>query len=122
MENLKAYHEKYASYNKYQQLITLLKHHSHLYYDRDQHEMSDSEYDHIYREAQEFEKQNPILVDSQSPTQKVGGKPSQTFKEFKHTKPLPSLSNAFSEEDITAFYDRCLKGLEKTNELFRRKN
>ncbi|NQY74956.1 MAG: NAD-dependent DNA ligase LigA [Candidatus Margulisbacteria bacterium] len=107
-----------TSYKKYQELITLLKHHSHLYYDRDQPEMSDSEYDHIYREAQEFEKQNPILVDSQSPTQKVGGKPSQTFKEFKHTKPLPSLSNAFSEEDITAFYDRCLKGLEKTNELF----
>ncbi|AIE87976.1 NAD-dependent DNA ligase LigA [Fimbriimonas ginsengisoli] len=89
-----------------------IEHHSHLYYVLDTPEISDSEYDRLFRELQDLEAAHPELASDDSPTLKVGAPPVSAFKPHRHAVPMLSLDNAFGEEELRAFDDRIRRGLE----------
>ena len=83
-----------------------------LYHVEDTPEISDAEYDQLFRELVALETAYPELTTSESPTQRVGGTPTgATFDEVRHAKPMLSLSNAFSHDELRAFDARVRKGL-----------
>jgi DNA ligase (NAD+) len=83
-----------------------------LYYERDAPEMADADYDALMRELQDLEAAHPELVTPDSPTQRVGGAPSATFDEVRHSTPMLSLGNAFSHDELRAFDARVRKLLD----------
>ncbi len=74
--------------------------------------VADAEYDRLMRQLQSLEAEFPQLVVPESPTQRVGGRPAQGFDEVRHRRPMLSLANAFSAEEIAQFHDRVIKRLE----------
>jgi DNA ligase (NAD+) len=74
-----------------------------LYYEEDAPELSDAEYDALFRELVALEESRPELRSPDSPTQRVGARPAVHFGEVRHSRPMLSLSNAFSEEDLATF-------------------
>lgn len=91
-------------------LIELLNRWEHAYYVLDAPEVPDSEYDRVYQALQQLENSHPDLIQSDSPTQRVGGKPADGFEQVKHRVPMLSLGNAFDDSDVLAF-DRRVKEL-----------
>jgi DNA ligase (NAD+) len=85
--------------------------HDHLYYVLDAPEVSDAEYDRLFRELAELEQLFPHLVTPGSPTQRVGGKPLDKFSQILHRLPMLSLENALTEADMTDFDDRVKRFL-----------
>lgn len=83
-----------------------LRHHSYMYYVMDAPEITDYEFDMLYRELVDLEKEYPELVTPDSPTQRVGGRASEDFKKVRFRKPMLSLSNAFSADELRAFDHR----------------
>ena len=73
-----------------------LQYHNWRYYVLDDPQISDQEYDALFRELVALEQANPQLVTTDSPTQRVGAKPLSAFRSVQHRIPLSSLSNAFS--------------------------
>ncbi len=94
------------------ELRKLLSDYSYHYYVLDQPIVPDAEYDRLFRELQDLEKQFPELITSDSPTQRVGATPAEAFRKIKHVTAMLSLDNAFSEEDVTNFHRRVLERLE----------
>lgn len=88
-----------------------LQHHSYLYYVLDAPEISDEQYDGMFRELLDLEKKHPELGDPHSPTQKVGGPPLEKFKKHVHRQPMLSLQNIYSAEELKEFHDRWKKTL-----------
>lgn len=86
-----------------EELIPLLDQHSHDYYVLDQPTIPDEEYDKLYRELVELEEKFPTLVQSESPTQRVGGALLDGFTKVQHDTPMLSLDNAFSKEELQDF-------------------
>jgi DNA ligase (NAD+) len=82
-----------------------------LYYGQDAPEISDAEYDELFRELVALETAYPELTTSESPTQRVGGTPAGTFDEVRHRRPMLSLSNAFGHDELRAFDTRVRRGL-----------
>jgi DNA ligase (NAD+) len=82
-----------------------------LYYQEDAPELSDAEYDAQFRELVALEAAHPELITSESPTQRVGGAISTTFDEVRHRRPMLSLGNAFSHDELRAFDTRVRRGL-----------
>ncbi|MBA3234519.1 MAG: NAD-dependent DNA ligase LigA, partial [Chloroflexi bacterium] len=82
-----------------------------LYYANDAPDLSDAEYDALFRELVALETAHPELITADSPTQRVGGTPTGTFDEVRHGRPMLSLSNAFSHDELRAFDTRVRKGL-----------
>jgi DNA ligase (NAD+) len=82
-----------------------------LYYEDDAPELTDAEYDALFRELVALETAHPQLVHPDSPTQRVGGAPSGTFSEVRHRRPMLSLGNAFSHDELRAFDTRVRRGL-----------
>ena len=82
-----------------------------LYYEQDAPELTDAEYDRLFRELVALETAHPQLVTPDSPTQRVGGAPSGTFSEVRHRRPMLSLANAFSHDELRAFDARVRRGL-----------
>lgn len=93
-------------------LRALIRHHDHRYYVLDDPEISDAEYDALYRELSDLEKQHPNLDDPCSPTRRVGFEPLSAFTSFVHSLPMQSLDNAFTKEDWQAFLDRTSRLLQ----------
>ncbi len=91
-------------------LIELLVRWEHAYYVLDAPEVPDSEFDQVYRALQKLEEDHPTLIQPDSPTQRVGGKPSEGFLQVRHRVPMLSLGNAFEDDDVLAF-DRRVKEL-----------
>lgn len=89
-----------------------INYHNYRYYVLDNPQIPDAEYDRLFRELQELERQHPSLVTSDSPTQRVGAAPLQAFGEVKHVVPMLSLDNAFSEDEVQAFDRRMREGLK----------
>ncbi|MGH8809174.1 MAG: DNA ligase LigA-related protein, partial [Noviherbaspirillum sp.] len=89
-----------------------LNRHSHAYYVLDNPTVPDAEYDKLFRELVELEQEHPDLVTSDSPTQRVGGKPLPQFEQVRHSVPMLSLNNAFDDADIAAFDRRVREGLQ----------
>ncbi len=74
-------------------------------------EVSDAEFDALMNELKTLEATHPDLLTSDSPTQRVGGRPAQGFATVEHLQPMLSLDNAYNEEDLRAFDERVRKGL-----------
>jgi len=94
-----------------------LNHHNYLYYVLDQPVISDAQYDKLLRELQELERAHPELIQPDSPTQRVGAKPSEEFGEVRHAIPMTSMDNAFSDEEVGEWDQRVRKGLEADGEI-----
>ncbi len=88
-----------------------LRHHSYLYYVLDRPEITDYEFDHMYRKLVDLEKAYPELVTPDSPTQRVGAKASDDFQKVRFRKPMLSLANAFSADELREFDQRVKSGL-----------
>jgi DNA ligase (NAD+) len=89
-----------------------LRRHEHLYYVLDAPEISDAEYDALMRRLQALEAQHPELATSDSPTQRVGGKPREGFVKVRHSLAMLSLDNALNETELLAFDRRVRELLE----------
>ena len=96
---------------KIDSLRARIRRHEHLYYVLDMPEISDAEYDDLMAELRVLEAKYPELVTGDSPTRRVGGQVSPSFKEVKHVTPLLSLGNVFSEEEVREFDRRVHSGL-----------
>ncbi|MDR2158073.1 MAG: NAD-dependent DNA ligase LigA [Holosporaceae bacterium] len=94
---------------RHAELSNLLNAYAKQYYIFDDPSVSDSEYDLMYNELMEMEKEFPELKSSTSPSQKVGAKISRDFKKISHSRPMLSLENAYNEDDIANFIDRVKK-------------
>ncbi len=92
------------------QLRTELSRHEHLYYVLDAPEIDDAAYDALMNELKNVEAAHPELVTADSPTQRVGGKPAEGFKKVRHSRPMLSLDNAYSAEEL-ADWDRRVREL-----------
>src|ERR1700751_4352884 len=87
-----------------------IRHHEHLYYVLDSPKISDADYDALVRELQALEKAHPELITPDSPTQRVGGKPKEGFPKVAHSRPMLSLDNVTSEEELHD-WDRRVRAL-----------
>ena len=83
-----------------EELRAQLRHHEHLYYVMDAPEISDQAFDTLMNELKRIEADHPELLIPDSPTQRVGGKPAEGFKKVRHSRPMLSLDNAYSEEEL----------------------
>ncbi len=86
-----------------------IRRHEELYYVHDNPEISDEEYDRLLARLQQLEEENPELIAPDSPTQRVGGRPAESFPEYIHRRPMLSLDNSYNIEDLRAFDERCRK-------------
>lgn len=89
------------------ELRQLINNANNLYYIHDNSVLSDHEYDTLFQELLELEKQHPELVTSDSPTQRVGAPISGGFKPVTHRTSMLSLSNAFDGKDLFSFVERA---------------
>ena len=92
-----------------EQLRKELNRHNRLYYVEARPEISDREYDRLYRELQDLEAQFPALVTSDSPTQRVGGEPLKEFAPVRHAVPMMSLDNTYTFDELREFDARVRK-------------
>ncbi|MFA5375405.1 MAG: NAD-dependent DNA ligase LigA [Dehalococcoidia bacterium] len=83
-----------------------LSYHSYRYYALDSPEISDAEYDRMMVELRKLEEQYPDLITPESPTQRVGAAPLAEFGTVEHPKPLLSLANVFSDDELLAWHKR----------------
>jgi DNA ligase (NAD+) len=90
-----------------------IRRHEHLYYALDRPEISDQEYDGLERELRDLEAQFPDLVTPDSPTQRVGEKPSDEFPAFVHRVPMLSLDNTYSADELREFEERIFRVVGK---------
>lgn len=102
--------------SKVKKLREELRYHSYLYYVLDKPEISDFEFDKMYRELVDFESKYPELITPDSPTQRVGGKATGDFKKVEFKKPMLSLSNAFNGKELIEF-DRSVKETLNTDNI-----
>ncbi|MEO8633810.1 MAG: NAD-dependent DNA ligase LigA [Gemmatimonadales bacterium] len=88
------------------ELRHLLDRANHAYYVLDAPEVSDAEYDRWLRELQALEREHPELRTADSPTQRVGAEPAASLQKHTHLRPMMSLANAFTPEELTAWEDK----------------
>jgi len=98
-----------------EKLRRAIERHNRLYYNEAEPEISDAEYDRLFQELVKLETEHPGLLTPDSPTHRVGFKPSEEFAPVTHRVPMLSLANAFDEEDVAAFDRRVREGLETEN-------
>src|SRR3970040_1186194 len=96
------------------ELRELLRRHEHLYHVLDAPEISDAQYDQMMLRLKELEAQDPSLITPDSPTQRVGGKPREGVVQARHSVPMMSLDNTYSEDELRDFDPRGLAG-ERAN-------
>ncbi|WP_300454218.1 NAD-dependent DNA ligase LigA [Accumulibacter sp.] len=94
-----------------------IRRHDYQYYVLDAPQISDSEYDRLFRELQALEAEHPELLRSDSPTQRVGAAPLAVFAAVAHATPMLSLNNAFSDDEVAAFDRRVREGLAIEGEV-----
>jgi DNA ligase (NAD+) len=83
--------------------------HDHRYYTLSEPVISDVEYDALMRRLRELESERPDLITLDSPTQRVSGQVAEGFEEYFHKRPMLSLDNSYSIEDLRAWAKRCEK-------------
>ena len=95
-----------------------IERHNHLYYVANKPELSDSEYDALFRKLQNLEAQHPEWITPDSPTQRVGTRPSASFNSIEHSVPMLSFGNAFNEDDLRDFDRRVCSLLDTDDVLY----
>ena len=85
---------------QFEKLRSEIRRHEHLYYVMDAPAISDAEFDQLMNELKRLEMQHPKLVTPDSPTQRVGGKPAEGFQRVRHSRPMLSLDNAYTEDEL----------------------
>jgi len=95
-----------AAKKRIAELRDRINYHNHRYHVLDSPEISDAEYDALMVELKKLEQAHPDLISPDSPTQRVGAEPVSAFGVVVHPRPLLSLANAFSDEDLDAWYKR----------------
>ena len=104
------------SFEAAQQVAALreeIERHNHRYYVLDDPEITDAEYDALFRELQALEADHPELDDPNSPTKRVGGEPAPGFAQYEHAERMYSLDNAMDLDEWTAFTERVNKTLDR---------
>lgn len=96
---------------KIEQLTATINYHNKLYYTDDNPEIEDYEYDKLFRELENLEREFPELKKDDSPTNKVGGTILEKFEKFEHPIAMYSLSNVMNEEEFLEFDNRMQKEL-----------
>ena len=103
--------------SEHKRLSAEIRHHDALYHDKDAPEISDAEYDKLRRRLKAIEAKFPRLADPDSPTQQVAPMPSTAFAKVRHARPMLSLDNAFTDEELQGFLDRLRRALERETDL-----
>src|SRR6267378_1895146 len=88
------------------QLVQEITRHDHAYYVLAQPSISDQDYDRLYHQLLDLEKQFPELITSESPSQRVGDQPMKAFKPVQHLMPMLSLDNTYSQAELREFVNR----------------
>ncbi len=101
------------AWKRIEELREKIRYHNRLYYENDSPEITDFEYDEYMRELTALEQEFPIYLTPDSPTQKVGGVPSQRFGKVTHRNVMQSLANAFSYGEIREFTARVRRSLRE---------
>ena len=94
------------------ELRETIRHHDYLYYVKNKPEVSDSEYDRLFRELVEIEKAHPELVVPDSPTQRVGAAPASELAKIRHEQPMLSLDSIVNRREVLAFDQRMKRELQ----------
>ena len=108
--------EKSDALLRIRELSELINHHNYLYYQQATPEITDYAFDLLLKELEALEKKYPEFVDSNSPTQRVGGTITRVFDAVKHKYPMLSLENTYSEAELTDFDNRVKKNLAEPYE------
>jgi len=87
-------------------LREVIRHHNYLYHVMDAPEISDAEYDALLTELRDLEQAHPEWITPDSPTQRVGGQVQEQFTKVEHPAAILSLANAFSADEVRAWYER----------------
>ena len=95
-----------AAAKRHLALAAEVRRHDEAYYVHARPTISDQDYDRLYRELLDLEKQFPDLVTPESPTQRVGGTPLSEFKPVQHLVPMLSLDNTYSQSEVREFVQR----------------
>src|SRR5713101_2816588 len=90
-----------------EELRSQLAYHDTLYFEKNEPEISDTEYDELMRRLRAIEEHYPELITPESPTQRVSGAPVETFGVVEHREPLLSLANAFGFGQLQAWHKRA---------------
>ena len=94
-----------------EELRALIRHHEERYYVLADPEISDEAFDLLVKELEALERAHPDLVTPDSPTQRVAGRPVEGFDTVEHLRPMLSLDNGYSEDELRAFDERVRRGL-----------
>ncbi|MBF0610792.1 MAG: NAD-dependent DNA ligase LigA [Magnetococcales bacterium] len=100
-----------------QRLRDEIRHHNYLYYVKDAPEITDAEYDQLFRQLQALEQEHPHLVTLDSPTRQVAGEVAKEFVPVAHLRPMQSLDNVFDEGELREFDRRVREGLGVSEDL-----
>lgn len=103
--------------NRYEQLKKIIAEHDYNYHVLDQPTVSDYEYDQLYAELVRLEEADPSLDRTGSPSQRVGLTPLDAFEKVAHRRPMLSLANSYSPEDILEFDERVKKFLKSDDNV-----
>jgi len=98
-------------------LRTEIERHNRLYYQEDAPEISDYEYDQLFRELKELEEAHPELITPDSPTRRVGAEPVEKFAPVEHSVPMLSLENGFKPGDLIDFNERIKRFLKTIDQI-----
>jgi DNA ligase (NAD+) len=96
-----------------EELRSQIAYHDYRYYSLDAPEIADAEYDQLMRELRELEGRHPELITPDSPTQRVSGQPVEAFGIVEHRQQMLSLGNAFSEDELRAWWRRVTRSAER---------
>ncbi|MHC1636049.1 MAG: NAD-dependent DNA ligase LigA, partial [Candidatus Methanospirareceae archaeon] len=107
--------DKEAIKKRIEELRNLIHYHDYRYYVLNDPEISDAEYDRLFKELVELEKKYPEFITPDSPTQRVGGAPLEEFGTVEHHIPMLSLDSVFGEEEVKEFDERVKRMLGEEN-------
>ncbi|HKY05143.1 MAG TPA: NAD-dependent DNA ligase LigA, partial [Blastocatellia bacterium] len=88
-----------------------IRYHDEQYYGRSDPEISDYEYDLLLKRLRELEEANPDLITPDSPTRRVAGKPAEGFDRYVHRRPMLSLDNTYSVDEMVEWDRRVRRGV-----------
>jgi DNA ligase (NAD+) len=98
------------------QLRTDIRYHEERYYIHNAPDISDQQFDQLLHELEQLEAEHPDLVTPDSPTQRVAGRPTESFPTVEHIAPMLSLDNAYNENELRAFDERVRRGAGRGTE------